>query len=119
MSDAAQSETETQRTCTFLRKGGIRQRMRCSGSVAANIEKTFVTVEKLLEAVESDEPLTDVRGVGPKTAEVITEWHENREEREAKAKSATVNRTSKTTLSISFHTSWEDALGIQVGESDE
>lgn len=99
---------------TLLRKGGIQQRMRCTGSVAANIESTFTTVEKLLEAVESDAPLTDVDGIGPKTAETIMDWYENREERERAASETTVKRTSSKSMSITFHNSWEDALGIEV-----
>lgn len=99
---------------TLLRKGGIQQRMRCTGSVAANIESAFTTVEKMVDAVESDDPLTEVDGIGPKTAEVIMEWYENRAERERKASETTVKRTSSKSMSISFHNSWEDALGIEV-----
>ncbi|WP_090312478.1 helix-hairpin-helix domain-containing protein [Natronorubrum texcoconense] len=105
-------------TDTLLRKGGIQQRMRCSGAVAHNIEDAFTTVEKLLEAVESDDPLTDVDGIGPKTAEVIEDWYENRRTRERKANSATVDRTSSKSLSISFHNSWADALGIEESDSE-
>lgn len=103
---------------TLLRKGGIQQRMQCTGSVAHNIEEAFVTVEKLLKAVESDDPLTDVDGIGPKTAAVIEDWYENREEREARASSSTVTRTSNSSLSISFHQSWADALGIEGEDGD-
>lgn len=110
------SSEESQLNDTLLRKGGIQQRMKCTASVARNIEKAFVTVEKLLEAVESDDPLTDVDGIGPKTAEVIEDWYEHREEREANASSSTVKRKSSRSLSISFHQSWEDALGIEVTE---
>lgn len=103
---------------TLLRKGGIQQRMRCSGQVATNIEEAFVTVEKLLEAIEAEDPLTEIEGVGPKTAEVIEDWYENREEREEKARSATVNRTSSRSMTISFHNSWADALGIDIDDED-
>lgn len=103
---------------TLLRKGGIRQRMRCTGQVAHNIEEAFVTVEKLLEAVESDDPLTEVDGIGPKTAGVIEDWYENREEREKRASSSTVTRTSSKSLSITFHNSWADALGLEEGEAE-
>ncbi len=102
---------------TLLRTGGIQQRMQCTGSVAHNIEEAFVTVEKLLEKIESEEPLTNTEGIGPATAEVIRSWYENREEREAKASKATVTPTSKRAMNISFHQSWEDALGIQVNDS--
>jgi len=99
---------------TMLRKGGIQQRMRCSGQIAHRIETTFVTVEQLLEAIESDDKLTDYDGIGPKTAEKIREWYENREEREKRATAATVKRTSSRSMNISFHQSWADALGIEV-----
>lgn len=101
---------------TFLRDGAIRQRMKCRGGMATNIEKTFVTVQQLLDAVESDEPLTEIDGIGPKTAETVRDWYENREERERNARSSTVTRTSSKTLSIEFHGSWADALGIEVEE---
>lgn len=101
---------------TLLRQGGIEQRMKCGGSVAHNIEEAFVTVEQIVDAVESDEPLTEADGIGLKTAEVIDDWWENREEREANAQSATVTQQSSRSLSISFHRSWEDALGIEVSD---
>lgn len=105
------SGTESDHSITFLRKGEIQQRMMCSGSVATNIENTFVTVEQLLDAIESDEPLTLVSGIGPKTAEVITDWYENRFEREEAASGSTIKQTSNTSLNISFHPSWDDAIG--------
>jgi len=102
---------------TLLRSEAIRQRMKCNGSVAAIIEDTFVTVEQLLAAVESDDPVTEVDGIGPKAAEAIEDWDENREEREANARSTTVTRTGPKSISISSHGSWADALGME--ESDE
>lgn len=101
---------------TLLRQDSIQQRMQCSGSVAHNIEEAFVTVGQLIDAIESDDPLTDVDGIGPKTSDVILDWWENREQREAKANSATVTKQSSRSLSISFHPSWEGALGIEVSE---
>lgn len=101
---------------TLLRKGGIQQRMKCTGSIAHNVEEAFVTVEKLVAAAESDDPLTDVTGIGPKTAEVIEDWYENRREREENASEATMTPTSQSSYSITFHNSWEDALGIEIGE---
>jgi len=101
---------------TLLRKSGIQQRMRCKGSVAHNIEEAFVTVEQMVDAIEADEPLTDVNGIGPKTAQVIEDWWENREEREENA-SSTVKRTSGSSISISFHQPWDDALGIDTAET--
>lgn len=108
--------SETDQSPTMLRQGGIRQRMKCGGSIAHNIEEAFVTVEQLVDAIESDDTLTDVDGIGPKTAEVIEDWWENREQREANARSSTVTRESSRSLSISIHRSWEDALGIEVSE---
>lgn len=103
---------------TLLRKGGIQQRMRCSGSVAHNIEKAFVTVEQLLEAVESDTPLTDVDGIGPKTAEVIDDWYEHREDRERNASRSTVTPTSQSSARITFHQPWTDALGLDLEDAE-
>lgn len=109
--DTASSGSQTEKSYTLLRKGGINQRMNARGSMAATIEETFVTVEQLLDAIEDDDPLTDRDGIGPKTAEVIMDWYANREEREEKASEATTRRTSNTSMRITFHQSWEDALG--------
>ncbi len=103
---------------TLLRKGDIQQRMNCNGSIAHNIEDAFTTVEKLVEAVESEAPLTDVGGIGPKTAEVIEDWYEHREEREERARSSTVKRTSSKSLTITFHNSWADSLGLEESDVD-
>ena len=103
---------------TFLRQTGIRKRMQCKGSVAHNIEKAFVTVPQLLEAVESEEPLTETDGIGPKTAEVIGDWYEHREERERNMPSSSVTERSLNSATISLHSSWADELGIEV-EDDE
>lgn len=111
--------TSTEQTHTFLDQGGIQQRMKCSTSMASNIEETFVTAEQLLDAVESDEPLTERDGIGPKTAETIREWYEHCEEREKRARSSTAKRTGPGSLSISLHASWADALGIEVGDDGE
>lgn len=97
---------------TLLKAGGIRQRMRCSGQTAHRIEDTFVTVEQMLDAIESDAPLTDVNGIGPKTAETIMDWYKHREEREQGVDSATVTHESSRSATISFHHSWADALGL-------
>jgi len=97
---------------TLLRQSDVRQRMRCSGVVAANIDEAFVTVEQLLKAIESDDPLTDVSGVGPKTASVLKEWYEHREDRERQANDATFKRTSGSAATITFHEDWSDALGM-------
>ena len=104
---------------TMIRSGAVRQRMQCDGATATRIEKTFVTVEQLLDAVESDDPLTDIDGIGPATADVINDWYEHREEREANARESTATRTSSKTLSISFHGSWAEPLGIDEVEDHE
>jgi len=91
--------------------------MKCTGSVAHNVEEAFFTVERLVSACESEEPLTEHDGIGPKTAEVIEEWWENREEREQKASSSSVKRTSSSSVSITFHSSWADALGIEAANT--
>lgn len=102
---------------TFLRKPGIRKRMRCRGQIAHRIEDTFVTVEQLVEAVESDQPLTEYDGIGPSTAEVIEEWWANRYEREEQMTSSSVERTSSKSATIHFHNSWADALGMEEAEA--
>ncbi|QRY21773.1 hypothetical protein JT689_01540 (plasmid) [Halobacterium sp. GSL-19] len=98
---------------TLLGVDAIQQRMTCSALVARQIKDAFVTVEQLLDAVESEKPLTEVDGVGPKTKEVIEEWYETSEEREQDARAATFTRTSSTSATITFHNSWADALGIE------
>lgn len=97
-------------TSTILRVEDIQQRMQCTGNIAHNIEDAFVTVEQLIEAIESDTPLTDTTGIGPQTASAITDWYENREQREEHANEATVTRTSNTSLTVTLHTSWEPAI---------
>lgn len=115
MSESAESEPQTEQISdhTFLRKGGVRKRMRCSGQTATRIEDTFVTAEQLVDAVESDEPLTDIDGIGPSTAETIEEWWEDRFEREEKMGSGSVERTGAKSATIHFHNSWADALGME------
>jgi len=90
--------------------------MQCSGQVAARIEDTFVTAEQLVEAVQSGQPLTEYDGVGPKTAEVIEEWWENRFKREEAMDSGKVERTGSKTATIHFHNSWEDAIRTEESE---
>jgi ERCC4-type nuclease len=109
MSDA---ETDT----TILRKRGIRKRMQCSGQAAKRIEDTFVTVEQLVDAVLSETELTGYDGIGPKTAEVIEDWWENRFEREERMGSSSVERTSSKSATIHFHTSWSSAIERSGGD---
>lgn len=96
---------------TLLRQPGIRKRLQCNGQTAHRIEDTFVTVEQLVEAVRSDQDLTDYDGIGPKTAEVIDDWWDRRFEREEKMDSGSVERTGAKTVMIHFHNSWSDAIG--------
>lgn len=112
-----QDEAEAAQSTTWMTPSGIRERMGCSPAMATRIEETFVTVEQLLDAIEDDEPLTSVDGVGPATAEVIEEWYENREEREQQAKTATVEPTPSTSLTIKNNGDWSDALGLDPTEA--
>jgi len=93
--------------------------MQCKGQTAKRIEKTFTTAEQLIEAVESDQPLTERDGIGPKTAETINEWWNVRFERERKMDSSEFERTGKNTASIHFHASWKDALGMHTDTDAE
>lgn len=111
--DTNTADADDIREVTFLDTGGIKQRMKCSGQVASTIKSTFVTAEQLLDAVESEDDLTDRDGIGPKTAGLIEEWYENREERERSVRHATMTRTSSKSATISFHRPWTDALGIE------
>ena len=113
--DAESSENE--RRPTLLQQTGIRRRMKCSGTVAHQIQEAFVTVSQLVDAVESDEPIIEIDGIGPKTAETIERWYENREERERNMPSATLTERSTNSASIALHSSWADELGID-GDAD-
>lgn len=99
-------------TDTLLNKRGVRKRMQTDGRTAARIEDVFVTAEQLVEACESDEPLTEVDGIGPSTAEVISEWWDNAEEIERKIDKGEFVRTGAQTASIYNLGDWSDALGI-------
>jgi hypothetical protein len=98
---------------TLLRKRGVRQRMRCSGQAATRIEETFVTAEQLVDAVLSEQELTDYDGIGPKTAAVIEDWWDNRFEREEQMNSSSVERTGSKSATIHFHTSWSEAIDTE------
>lgn len=117
MSDT--SEAGDDQSTTWMTPSAIRERMDCSGSMARRIEDTFVTVEQLVDAVEADEDLTSIDGVGPATALTIEEWFENREQREREAKTATVERTSSKSLTIKNNGDWSDALGIEITEGTD
>jgi len=104
---------------TRLDKGGIQQRLQCKAQLATQIKRTFVTVEQLVDSIKSPDPLTARDGIGPKTAEKIMEWWQNREEREGHARRSTVTRTGSRTASIAFHPSWADAIGLDEEEEDD
>jgi hypothetical protein len=91
--------------------------MQCKSQVATRIENIFVTVERLVDAIESDTPLTEHQGVGPATADVITHWWENRFEREEQIDDSSVERTGAKTATIHFHKSWSTALETDTDES--
>ena len=95
---------------TLLRKRGIQRRMKCDGATATRIEDAFVTVEKLVAAVEADAPLTGTDGIGPATAETIREWWAVRFAREDAMSGNSVERTGAKTATIHFHTSWAPVL---------
>lgn len=103
---------------TMTRQAGIRRRMQCSGAVAYNVTQAFPTVVQLIEACESDEPLTGHDGIGPATAGVIEEWWENREERERNMTSATVTERSVGSATVALHASWAGELGIELDDED-
>lgn len=98
---------------TLLRQRGAWKRMKCSSRVAHIIAKEFVTVEEMVEAVESDKPLTNIHGIGPATADAINEWYEHRFERERAMDETSVEQTSSRSVTIHNHTSWADAIGME------
>lgn len=97
---------------TWLNKRGVRKRMQTNGRTAARIEDVFVTVEQLAEACESDEPLTEVDGIGPSTADTISEWWEQAEEIERKIDKGEFVRTGAKTATLYNLGDWTDALGL-------
>lgn len=115
----AEDDGEVQQSTTWMTPSAIRERMDCSGAMARRIEDTFVAVEQLLDAVEGDEDLTSIDGVGPATAVTIEEWYENRKERECEAKTATVERTSSKSLTIKNNGDWSEALGLEITEEND
>lgn len=98
---------------TFLSQRAVRRRMKCNGQTAAIVDDAFVTVEQLVSAVESDEPLTDIDGIGPATAETIEEWWDDRFDRERKMNNAEFVKTGTKTASIHNLGDWTDALGME------
>lgn len=98
---------------TFLNQRGVRRRMKCNGQTASIIDDAFVTVEQLVEAVESDDPLTTIDGIGPATAETIEEWWAERYEREWKMDGAEFRKTGAKTASIYNLGDWSDALDME------
>lgn len=106
-------------TDTLIRQRGVRLRMQCSGQVATIIANTFTTAEDLIAAVESDLPLVEHNGIGPKTAETIMEWWVERESREKQMPGSTVEHTSARSANVHLHNAWWDALGVEPPTDDE
>lgn len=86
--------------------------MRCTGQIASRIEKEYVTVEQLVETIQSDDDLTNRKGIGPKTAEVIEDWWENRFDREEKIGDSSFERTGSKTGTLHSNQSWDDAIDV-------
>jgi len=101
---------DTMQQVTMLNKHGVKKRMRCSNRMAARIDHAFITVEQLVDAIESDDQLTNYNGVGKKTATIINKWWEERFEREEKMSSGSVEKTGANTATIHFHSSWRSAI---------
>lgn len=118
MNETETATSGTEQSTTFLQQRGIRKRMQCSGQVAHQIEEAFVTAEQLVEAVESDQDLTEHDGIGTKTAQIIRDWWNNRFEREEQISSGSVERTGAKTATIHFHNSWSDAIGDRSVETE-
>lgn len=116
MAQSQESGDNSKEWATMLRQTGIRKRMKCSGSMAYNIKEAFVAVPRLLDAIESEEPLTETDGIGPKTAETIMEWYEHREERERNMPRSSVTERSVNSATIALLPSWAGDLGM---ESDD
>lgn len=93
--------------------------MQCSGQAAHRIGEAFVTVEQLVDAIESDRGLTEHDGIGPKTAEIIEDWWDNRFEREDKMGGGSVERTGAKTATIHFHNSWSEAIGDRSVDTED
>lgn len=102
---------------TFLRQKGIQKRMQCNAATASRIKDAFVTAEQLVDAVESGDPLMERDGIGPSTAQTIRDWWEVRFEREKKMPSGSVKDRTKRSATIVLHSSWPDALGMEVDDA--
>lgn len=86
------------RWMTMSESPNIPQKTRCTKTecvVATQVEKTFTTVEQLVETVESNQKLTEYDGVGPKTARAIEDWWENRFSREENVANSSFEETGK------------------------
>jgi ERCC4-type nuclease len=110
---------EGQQTSTFMTKSGVQARMKADSRSASRIKDAFVTVEQMLDAVEADKPLEQNDGIGPKSADTIRDWYENRQQRERSVSLTTVQRTGSKTLSIKNNGDWSGALHMQTGVDDE
>jgi NAD-dependent DNA ligase len=95
---------------TLMQKRGIQRRMQVSKNIAHIIKQTFTTAESLIEAVETHDDLTEIRGIGPQTATAIKDWWDVRYEREADMNYTAFDKPSDRAMNIYFINSWEDAL---------
>lgn len=78
---------------TILTAPAVSARMKCSAQMAARIEDIFTTVTSLVNQVrEHKEDLTEIQGVGEKTASVLKQWWENRFEIEDEVQAGSVTR---------------------------
>lgn len=94
----------------YVSQRAVRARMQCGGAMAGRIAARFTTAEQLLEAVEGERSLTDIKGFGPKTAETIEDWYENRHEREEEVSHSEFERTGAKTAKIHNLGDWSDTL---------
>jgi len=101
---------------TLIHKRGVQRRMKVSKNIAHIIKKTFTTAESLIEAVETHDDLTEIRGIGPQTASVIEDWWHIRHEREAEMNHTAFDKPADKAVNIYFINSWEDALEQEADE---
>jgi len=94
---------------TLMTTGGIAERFGTTRQMAGIIKNRFVCVERLVRAVEEHDDLTELDGVGNRTATLIETWWEDRYaiEQQASAGNLTLGPGGG---KIELHNSWEDAL---------
>jgi NAD-dependent DNA ligase len=101
---------------TVMHKRGIQRRLQVSKNIAHIIKKTFTTAESLIEAVETHDDLTEIRGIGPQTASAIEDWWDIRYEREVEMNYTAFDKPSDKAMNIYLINSWEDALEQETDE---